>query len=616
MNRRLVRLAASVCVLVAGGGSSFPAYAAVSNLAAEFSLAQNPNGVWTYGYLNAGGFTHTNDDFILNGSNTGFVAYDQVLGAGGGGGSGWSTGFGFPFAGVWNVPPTAASVAPFPSLTDFPSAEGDNPDYPNGVIGGHAPNCNFCSGWHAIRYTAATSGPVDIDMVSWQTGIYPNTGPGGADPLFGGNTRPHQVMIQKQVGATTTTLIRTPQVTRHGWRNLTGTPEHTTAGAATPGDAYSFASQQDEIDAAIRSSANPNLYRLTNVQLNAGESLIISLAAYFGDNQVGFNGLNAVVRSGVDRIATSRWDLSDDWSVHGSTAAGIGPDGAWSYGILKIGAFAAYDKTMFGRLPDDGTLPRENHAWGTNAPGWFVASAAEPETGPVVPGMVKDYSGFNSLTKVFDSGTVSQVIGDWSGGEVALHTPSTEVDADRTSVIRWTAPRNMTVNADGALWRLTLPDDTDRRHQFELLKNGASLASGTIDELDFDCAGGGMNSACPAEFNVGGISVLTGDLLELHISPLAGSLVGDYNGDGTVNAPDYTVWRDSHGSQTQYDDWKANFGSTGGGGGNATPSFIGVDFTVSEDSIGNGGAVPEPASLMLFVAAAVFSAAALRRRIG
>jgi hypothetical protein len=58
-------------------------------------------------------------------------------------------------------------------------------------------------------------------------------------------------------------------------------------------------------------------------------------------------------------------------------------------------------------------------------------------------------------------------------------------------------------------------------------------------------------------------------------------LEGDYNGDGTVNAPDYAVWRDGGSpddGQTGYDLWRANFGDTQQGSGGAA-------------------AVPEPASI-------------------
>lgn len=73
---------------------------------------------------------------------------------------------------------------------------------------------------------------------------------------------------------------------------------------------------------------------------------------------------------------------------------------------------------------------------------------------------------------------------------------------------------------------------------------------------------------------------------------------GDYNDDGTVDAADYTVWRDSLGGEAgvlandidggiigvaQYDTWKANFGLAEAGGG----SF-------------GASAVPEPGALALF----------------
>lgn len=48
----------------------------------------------------------------------------------------------------------------------------------------------------------------------------------------------------------------------------------------------------------------------------------------------------------------------------------------------------------------------------------------------------------------------------------------------------------------------------------------------------------------------------------------------DYNGDGTVNAADYSVWRDGgspDSTQAGYDLWRANFGSGGSGGGSAVP---------------------------------------------
>lgn len=87
----------------------------------------------------------------------------------------------------------------------------------------------------------------------------------------------------------------------------------------------------------------------------------------------------------------------------------------------------------------------------------------------------------------------------------------------------------------------------------------------------------------------------------------AAGLVGDYNEDGTVDAADYTTWRDNLGtafalpnrdpansgdvSVDDYASWKANFGTT---------------------APGTGGAVPEPAAGLLLLAAGL-GAISLRR---
>jgi hypothetical protein len=64
-------------------------------------------------------------------------------------------------------------------------------------------------------------------------------------------------------------------------------------------------------------------------------------------------------------------------------------------------------------------------------------------------------------------------------------------------------------------------------------------------------------------------------------------LNGDFNADGFVNAADYVVWRNTGGTQDQYNLWRANFGQSLGQG-------VGADTPI---------AVPEPASLLLLIAA-------------
>ena len=89
-------------------------------------------------------------------------------------------------------------------------------------------------------------------------------------------------------------------------------------------------------------------------------------------------------------------------------------------------------------------------------------------------------------------------------------------------------------------------------------------------------------------------------------------LLGDYNGDGSVDASDYIVWRKSVGSTTNlaadgngngvidngdFDVWRANFGQTAGTG----------------SGLNTRAAVPEPASIALMIGLGG-SVLAMRRR--
>jgi hypothetical protein len=80
------------------------------------------------------------------------------------------------------------------------------------------------------------------------------------------------------------------------------------------------------------------------------------------------------------------------------------------------------------------------------------------------------------------------------------------------------------------------------------------------------------------------------------------SVVGDYNGNGSVDAADYVVWRRNEGTSNvlpndpiggiigtgQYDQWRAHFGQPPGSGA----------------GVGTSAAVPEPSTLIMLVLAA------------
>lgn len=92
-------------------------------------------------------------------------------------------------------------------------------------------------------------------------------------------------------------------------------------------------------------------------------------------------------------------------------------------------------------------------------------------------------------------------------------------------------------------------------------------------------------------------------------------LAGDFNGDGKVDGGDYVVWRDRFGTSdnlggngnesggsagtvdnADYLYWRANFGASGGGGGL------------------QGAGVPEPATLLLVIGAALAVSCGMRKR--
>ncbi|HEX5471983.1 MAG TPA: hypothetical protein VFW73_08855, partial [Lacipirellulaceae bacterium] len=72
------------------------------------------------------------------------------------------------------------------------------------------------------------------------------------------------------------------------------------------------------------------------------------------------------------------------------------------------------------------------------------------------------------------------------------------------------------------------------------------------------------------------------DLVELQV--VAPTLAGDFNGDGSVDAADYVVWRKGLGTlfmAEDYDSWQTNFGQSLGNGTSAHESSLKI-------------AVPEP----------------------
>ena len=95
-------------------------------------------------------------------------------------------------------------------------------------------------------------------------------------------------------------------------------------------------------------------------------------------------------------------------------------------------------------------------------------------------------------------------------------------------------------------------------------------------------------------------------LSQLRVTPAGVPLLGDYNGNGVVDAPDYNVWRDSFGSK---DDLRAD--------GNGNGVIEAADYNIWRDNFGNTielpASVPEPTSLGLLFVTMILPAVQARR---
>jgi hypothetical protein len=144
-----------------------------------------------------------------------------------------------------------------------------------------------------------------------------------------------------------------------------------------------------------------------------------------------------------------------------------------------------------------------------------------------------------------------------------------------------------TIGDTYALFELDLEDDGT-------IDASRSLAINAADKVYNLARFGGPSDVAPHPSEFG--TVVAIDNLSIEQVP-GSSPPGDYNHDGFINAADYVLWRKSDGSPEGYNEWRANFGSTSGGG-----SFSTV--------------VPEPAVGSLLAIAVVLSALVRGPRLG
>jgi hypothetical protein len=119
----------------------------------------------------------------------------------------------------------------------------------------------------------------------------------------------------------------------------------------------------------------------------------------------------------------------------------------------------------------------------------------------------------------------------------------------------------------------------------------------TIGDLRFMGANSNSNGWMSGFNNVGQVAFwasFTDGSQGVFVSNKVATVPGDFNFDGTVDAADYVAWRDGLGTlytQSHYDIWRANFGTSLGAGSGSAGNTLGA----SAESLSGG--VPEPKTL-------------------
>lgn len=230
------------------------------------------------------------------------------------------------------------------------------------------------------------------------------------------------------------------------------------------------------------------------------------------NNELGFPG-RAFLYTGTPGVDGMMHDLSVNTDVVGSEASAVN---------------------------DRGQVTGTYYVWGDehfNIPRAFLYTGT-----PGVDGMMHDLGIDGSGSDINDRG---QVVGSECAfnsfpcetGHAFVYTGIPGVDGKKIDLDTWL---NVNNPVEGAKWTLS--------HGSGINDNGLIAGQGYYDD-----GPGGLSDGYRA-FLLDASSLLV---------PI--DLPGDFNFDGSVDAADYSVWRDGLGTiytQDDYDDWQANFGTT------------------------------------------------------
>lgn len=218
----------------------------------------------------------------------------------------------------------------------------------------------------------------------------------------------------------------------------------------------------------------------------------------------------------------------------------------------------------------------------------------------------------------FSSGTFDPITSNFSLTKIQNHNNDLDGlfgDADN---VDWTAATTLGgVSYPGGLIFVNEDSGTSNGETWMMQPDGSGLTK-IADTAPFDAltleTSGILDISTLVGYKPGSVLVTsnqgTASSLSVLINPNA-TLQGDFDGNGTVEAADYVVWRKGLGTdyhQADYDIWRAQFGQSFLAGGSAAstaaPGFAGGSGGV-QSSAGTA-AIPEPTALCLLLPATLF----------
>ena len=329
-------------------------------------------------------------------------------------------------------------------------------------------------------------------------------------------------------------------------------------------------------------SGNENVAFTIQHQLEAGEQVVHGYFAMALRQSASANVATDFVRL-FDTDPAHRLDFSDvGWDAE------ITPADTF-VGVIDLGVF-------LNQMQNGSVNVQVNDDTGVD---WasYVVTVATPISDPSGPAVFLDGGGVATIDSPI-SGLRALQVGGATAGQLRIE-PSGAVDIFDDFVQLANGTLTLAISESG----LTEPfvQIADEAHLAGMLSIESAVGFMPMLDAEFEIltALGGVND----EFDEvqfpplppGLAWELTYNATSLLLTIVESVIPGDFNGDGTVDAADYVVWRKELGTtytQNDYNTWRANFGQTAGGGAAATSRL-------------SGRAVPEPTSLALCLFGAV-----------